>query len=1406
MSLKTVEFVAKKNIIGPERIVAAYPEGTSIAEMMTASDFTPPPGSNVACMVDDMVIDREQWARAKPREGQLVQVAIVPRGGNGQTAQILGSIAIIAATVVATAYGGPIAGAAVAGAGQLALNFLVQPPKPKKEKIADVSSVTGQQNQILRDGVVPKIYGRVRVTPPHGALPYTEVSGDDLYLRVLLVPGHGPLKISDIRVGDTPIGTLGTDFEVETREGRPGDAAITLYKNDIFEDNPAIEVTNADGPFIRRTQADTDEITIDFTWPDGVYRTDSKGKTKATFIEYNIEYRPVGTSVPYETIFIGNRDIINIKHRGTMRRTYRIKPNNVSPTKEYDVRVTRLTGDDNSGKPTTVNAFSWTALRSIKTTAALNDDTLAKIAIRIKRDGPVENINCICESYLPDYEPGVGWIERVTQNPASIYRDILTGDASARPLAIARVRESEDLEPWHQYCETEGFTCNVAFDTPGTLKERLDLVAAAGRASFALPDGRYGVIVDELKTTPVALYSPRNSANFQGVRDYVPALDAVRISFINEDNFQEDERIVYADGKDASNSDPGKIEFLDFRETGITDKNLVWRHGRFYLAQAALRKERWTLDVGLDNLVVTRGDLIRLQHDVLLIGLATGRVKSVTVDGSGDVTTATVDEVFTMESGNAYAVRARVIDSSDQPQIIFAPIDLDVGDQTTITFTTPIPASQALQAGDLISFGISGQETIEALVQGITSGPDLTATLSLVDAAPAIHTADTGTIPSFSSNITLPGDFFGTPPAAPIIDRVYLQAVNTPTQPDPVHSRGVVIVLERASAATQPPESYQVRVRLAGSTEFTQRHIFPGDSAQLVVPPLPVDNDYELQVRAIGRSPAGIPNESAWSSLQQISVPIPDDTTVDLPQIAGLELFNQASDTTYAGRDPTFVWRLTSGLGAFSFEGDAPIEAFSDPAIAFYDVRILNADDGKARRSKLVSVPEYTYSYEDNLEDAKTLNRRFGLANLPRRTFEVEVKVIDTFGREGPPSKLRVTNPSPAAPSGLQITPGIGTVFVRAITPADADFKGIKVWASTSSGFAPSDANEVASEDQSSVSFPAAGGVTLYVRAAFFDVFGSDLSELNISSEIRVDVPSVDAVPDFKFSGILFTPNDPVPDEVSWTAGEALTIINGAATADPVAAGSASFTGSPVYLYYTSGSGQIFDTTDPDQAANTDSRILAIYRGGTLLSQGNGDVIIDGSTIAAGTILAQQIAAGQITGDLLAGENLIVNSAQIGNLVVETSNIADLAINAVQTKQVAGFTPNPGLNAANAWRTVISDTKTYEAGSNVRLDFSFIADYEEFTLGGNGFRTIEVQIRILRNALIIKDAVRVTSLTVTETSIDDRARQLVSVTELDTPPAGQHTYFLQMSLLGTPISGNGLSAFDRNMIIQEIKK
>jgi hypothetical protein len=74
-----------------------------------------------------------------------------------------------------------------------------------------------------------------------------------------------------------------------------------------------------------------------------------------------------------------------------------------------------------------------------------------------------------------------------------------------------------------------------------------------------------------------------------------------------------------------------------------------------------------------------------------------------------------------------------------------------------LTFATPPLLADAPAVGDLVAFGEYGRETLRALVRDIEPRQDLSAILTLIAEAPAVHTAELGGgIPAYDPMVTRP--------------------------------------------------------------------------------------------------------------------------------------------------------------------------------------------------------------------------------------------------------------------------------------------------------------------------------------------------------------------------------------------------------------------------------------------------------------------------------------------------------------------------------------------------------------------------------------------------------------------------------------------------------------------------
>ena len=779
---------------GVARVDATVAAGATVAEMVMAAGADPLLMTHGHAWLVDGAMEREPvpvprqlWERVRPKPGMTLVVRLVPHGGGGEGGKnplrTILSIAVIAASfavgagvaglkIGASINGvnilGAVAGAAASMVGNAIINAVAPAPRPRfsgggagggLERSSPTYGITGATNAANPYGPVPVVFGRHLVHPPLGAETFSELVGNDQYFRMLLVL-MGPVKISDIKIKETPIGDF-VGVETEIREGWPGDAPLTLYSNDVHEEALSIHLTAAGGWQTRTTVAAIDEITIDVAFPGGLANitgTDSRSPTTVA-LDMEMLQLPSGSWQEPATFGategIGAGGVITVTDNSTsaVRRGARVKV----PQGQYQVRLRRSTADSTSSQ--IFDKSYWGSLRSIKATDPVKVSGVAKIALRIKAteqfSGIIDRVNCIAESYLQVYDPGPQtWSWQVSRNPAWAYVHALISAANKRAVPTSRLNltnivawaNANDVldqngEPW--------WTFDAVYDFGTTVQECLIDIAACARARPGMPEGLHGVIRDVKQTVPVDHITPRNSWGFRASKSWVTQPHGLKVQFVDPNSgWQRVEITAYQDGYDASNASV----FETMQIFGAARSSQAWREGRYRLADGLLRPETYEVDRDIEFVPFQRGDLVRLSHDVIEVGLAQGRISAVSLDGGGNATDVTLDETVTMESAKTYGLRiARAPGGS-----VYTAVDTVAGDTLTLTFPVPIIPANAPEVGDLALFGETSQESIPCIVKEIFPKGDMTARMVLVNAADAVHDADTGAIPAFNPQITLP--------------------------------------------------------------------------------------------------------------------------------------------------------------------------------------------------------------------------------------------------------------------------------------------------------------------------------------------------------------------------------------------------------------------------------------------------------------------------------------------------------------------------------------------------------------------------------------------------------------------------------------------------------------------------
>ncbi|MEN6403967.1 MAG: phage tail protein, partial [Armatimonadia bacterium] len=453
-----------------------------------------------------------------------------------------------------------------------------------------------------------------------------------------------------------------------------------------------------------------------------------------------------GTGFSYVKITMGEGtlpmgDLVTTgKQTTALRRSFTVTP---GARGFYEVAVRRLTAD--STKDSIVDEVWWSTLRAVTFVAPIQfPQPLAALSLRIKATGQlngiIDELNVDAVTVCKDWDYASGqWAVRPTENPASLFRYVLQHPANSRRVPDAQL-DLARLQAWHNFCRVNGFSYSRYHDFADGVYSVLQDIASAGRAAVSRPDGLWGIVVDDTRTTIAQHFTPENSSGF-GAEKALPKLPhGWRVRFINEQaGYQSDERIVYADGYHEGNA----TEFEALELPGVTDPSQVWKLARYHYAVAKLRPEEYEFFADMEHIVCTRGDLIRMAHDVPLWGVAQGRVKAVV----GQF--VTVDNACNMISPIRYVARFRLQTGAS---LLREVVCVD-GTNQTIEL---MGAGAVPEVGDLFMFGELGVESSDLLVKHIEPAANFSARIVAVDYSPAIFTADSGAVPAFQTKITKP--------------------------------------------------------------------------------------------------------------------------------------------------------------------------------------------------------------------------------------------------------------------------------------------------------------------------------------------------------------------------------------------------------------------------------------------------------------------------------------------------------------------------------------------------------------------------------------------------------------------------------------------------------------------------
>jgi len=939
-----IRLVAVRHALSQEVFECVAPAGLTLRELI-GSD------SNAYCVtVGGQPAPSALWDELVPADGAIVTVVPVPQddgvkqliltagliaaaafGGPAIAGlKVFGSSALLGGTTGAAFWSG-----AIYAVGSLAINALIPPPTLEPEKTPrQLQAVTGVRNEFRPFDVVPTMYGRHRVYPSYAALPYTEIVGDDQYFNGLFALGIGSHDVADAKIGETLLTNYqGVEIEKTTSPGWP--LIIEQSLNQELDDPAKPGTPTSTATFT--TEDDIEEISVDFICPVGLIYVNTKGERRTVSIDFQIEFRAAGSSDPWQhvrtlvagdgqtwiemtigpnTIF-GTPGLAPDSYVGPVRASpanatdFRVSGRSrdamrfgikwkTGSSGQWDVRVTRTTLWQNlvqfNGTDTELEkylqAFIWTSLRShdVDSAAVSTDQGVEFLKLRIKASdtlqGVIDQLNVVATRKLRTWNGSAFTAAAATRNPAWAYLDMLTGPANARPVTDPEDRIwLDELAAWAAACAAADRKFDRVFDQETTVFDALGTCAAAGRAGRSLRDAKHTVIREEQATVPTQLITPRNSSGFSFEHRFVDMPHGLKCRFLSEDEgWQQDEIVVYDDGYDENTAT--KFETVTF--DGKTDPDEVWKFGRYHLAQARLRPALYTWSMDVEHLACIRGDLVHVEHDVVLWNVGRGRITRVWGQN------VTLDESFIITSGTSYVLKVRVVRADGDVEVIDYAVTAPAG-VAVRTFKASTTLDADIRVGDMAVIGVSGSEDIALKIIRVQPRQGLRAEITAVDAAPEILDADTGDIPDYDPNITAPVRPEDVIPPKPIVIQISSEPNLDVIMPSGERAARMVVAYRLPSFQGTLYDRVQARIRVVQADEEQPWVILPaqgvrgGSTATFDVEP---GETYEVQLELLTVYGA----RSGWSATTQhevealtLATPTPDDFTV-LPEVGGLTL------------------------------------------------------------------------------------------------------------------------------------------------------------------------------------------------------------------------------------------------------------------------------------------------------------------------------------------------------------------------------------------------------------------------------------------------------------------------------------------------------------------------------------
>lgn len=615
---------------------------------------------------------RAQWDVLKLADGDLVKIVAVV----GLTAiQVL--YLLYAALVVASV--------------AIALTAKTNVPIPGQgNNVADpVYTLKGQTNQVKLGSVIEVPYGRNRLYPSYGALPYNEYINNDQYLYQLLCLGQGQFSIESLNIEDTPI----DNFADVTYELCPPGTRVTLFPDNVItsvevsnielygpnepeaddtfvEDSPGDDTADppiaatghyaftSAGPFIANpTGTTTTHLAFDVSFPAGLYTQDDAGNLGNSTVELYFEGEQVddsGTPIPGTSRLFADWT----KTLSTIT-PQRFTINVTVPEGRWQVMAHRVNDKDTSDR--SGNEAHWESLRaylpSVQDYGAVTMLAVKAKATNSLNDNAQNRVNTWCVRYLPAWDiDSQTWLDATpTRSLIWAFVDIFKAAYGGRYADI--YFNLDKLATLNAGFDSRGEFFDWVFDQGITVWDAASTAALVGRGVPMLNGSLITCIRDEPKTLPTQIFNQeiivKGSFKYEVKLAAVDEFDGLEVTYVDPTSGQQETVLALlpesGDNPAEEGTNPDKITL-----SGCQDRQLAYNWGMWKRATDRYRRNQATFSTGLEGNLPTYLDLVACSHDVPRWGIG-GMVNA--IDETNTI--LTLSEPVSFSEGINYKIYLR---------------------------------------------------------------------------------------------------------------------------------------------------------------------------------------------------------------------------------------------------------------------------------------------------------------------------------------------------------------------------------------------------------------------------------------------------------------------------------------------------------------------------------------------------------------------------------------------------------------------------------------------------------------------------------------------------------------------------------------------------------------------------